>query len=151
MNHKEIDICIVSSCGGHLTEVKKLKPAYQNYRYLYVLNDKIKLNENDNNTEFVTHSERDWKFLLNLIEFYKIFKKCTPKIIISTGAGPIVPAAIIAKLFFGTRIIYIETITRISDLSLTGKLMYYLADDFFCQWPQLINRYPRATMIGPLI
>ena len=33
-------ICIVSSCGGHLTEVRALKAAYQAYDHFYVLNDK---------------------------------------------------------------------------------------------------------------
>src|SRR5215467_503871 len=33
-------ICIVSSCGGHLTEVRCLKPAYESYQHFYVLNDK---------------------------------------------------------------------------------------------------------------
>ena len=36
-------ICIVSSCGGHLTEVRCLKPAYEAHEHFYVLNDRALL------------------------------------------------------------------------------------------------------------
>lgn len=32
-------VCIVSSCGGHLTEVRELRPVYQQHEHCYVLND----------------------------------------------------------------------------------------------------------------
>ena len=38
-------ICIVSSCGGHLTEVRGLKPVYDGYDHFYVLNDNAILPE----------------------------------------------------------------------------------------------------------
>jgi hypothetical protein len=38
-------ICIVSSSGGHLTEVRTLKPAYDKYDHFYVLNERIALPE----------------------------------------------------------------------------------------------------------
>ena len=36
-------ICIVSSCGGHLTEVRQLKAVYEGYAHIYVLNDQVVL------------------------------------------------------------------------------------------------------------
>ena len=147
-----VDVCIVSSCGGHLTEVDKFYPSFSKYKHIYILNDKIKITKAQAKLyHFVSHSERDWKFFLNLYEFFVLFVKFRPKIIISTGAGPIVPASIIGKFFFHTQVIYIETITRIHDLSLTGKLMYYIADDFFCQWPFLLSKYKKAKLIGPVL
>ena len=50
-----------------------------------------------------------------------------------------------------TRIVYVESICRTRKLSLTGRLLYPLADRFLVQWPQLVTRYPRAEHIGILM
>ena len=85
-------ICIVSSCGGHLTEVRALRSAYEAYDPVYVLNDAVTLPEDmQERTYFIRHSERDWLFALNLWEAWKILRKEKPRLILSTGAGPAVP------------------------------------------------------------
>lgn len=145
-------ICIVSSCGGHLTEVRVLRAVYTKHEYFYVLNDHAILPADMvGRTRFITHSERDWKVLLNLIEAFRILRAERPAVILSTGAGPIVPFAVIGRLFFGTHIIFIETITRINAPSLTGRIMYWLADDFFYQWRPLERYFPKGTFGGPLV
>lgn len=145
-------ICIVSSCGGHLTEVRRLKSAYEKYEHFYVLNDKVMLPEDmQRRTYFIAHSERDWKFFLNLWEAFRIFRKEQPEMILSTGAGPVVPFAIVGRLFFGVKIIYVETITSVHTASLTGRIMYRLAHHFFFQWEPLARIFPEAEYSGPLI
>jgi beta-1,4-N-acetylglucosaminyltransferase len=145
-------VCIVSSCGGHLTEVRCLSPAYRGYDYFYVLNDHTILpRDMAGKTYFIAHSERDWKFLLNLWEAFRILWKERPAVILSTGAGPVVPFALIGRLFFNTRVVYVETITRIEKPSMTGKIMYYLAHDFFYQWESLRTFFPKGTYGGPLL
>jgi UDP-N-acetylglucosamine:LPS N-acetylglucosamine transferase len=102
-------------------------------------------------TYFITHSERDWKQLVNLYEAWKILRRERPNVILSTGAGPAVPFALIGKLLLGTRVIFIETITRVNAPSLTGRLMYWLADEFFYQWESLGRSFPRGRFLGRLI
>lgn len=145
-------VCIVSSCGGHLTEVRCLRPVYEAHEHFYVLNDEALLPPDmQGRTHFITHSERDWRFLLNLLEAYRILKAEKPAAILSTGAGPVVPFAIVGKLLFGTRVIFVETITRIHAPSLTGRIMYWLADDFFYQWECLRPFFPKARCGGALL
>ena len=145
-------ICIVSSIGGHLTEVRCLIQVYSAYEHFYVLNDKAQLPADmSSRTHFITHSERDWKQLVNLYEAWKILRRERPNVILSTGAGPAVPFALIGKLFLGTRVIFIETITRVSVPSLTGRLMYWLADEFFYQWEALGRFFPRGRFLGRVI
>jgi beta-1,4-N-acetylglucosaminyltransferase len=147
-----IKVCIVSSCGGHLTEVRALMPAYERYKYFYVLNDRVLLpHDMEKNTYFITHSERDWRFFLNLFESFIILRSERPKVILSTGAGPAVPFSLVARFLFGCRIVYIETITRINSPSMTGRIMYYLAHDFFFQWEGLAKYFPRGRLGGPLL
>ncbi|KAI8376270.1 oligosaccharide biosynthesis protein Alg14 like-domain-containing protein [Radiomyces spectabilis] len=49
------------------------------------------------------------------------------------------------------QIIYVESFARVHTLSLTGKILYYFADEFIVQWPQLSQRYKRAKYTGILI
>ena len=90
------------------------REAYGKYPHFYVLNDKALLPPDmQGRTYFITHSERDWKQLVNLFEAWRVLRAERPDVILSTGAGPAVPFAIIGKLFFGTKIVFVETITRI--------------------------------------
>ncbi|MEW5771874.1 MAG: PssD/Cps14F family polysaccharide biosynthesis glycosyltransferase [Pseudomonadota bacterium] len=145
-------IGIISSCGGHLTEVRALMPAYARYRYFYVLNDKAILpSDMAGKTYFIAHSERDWRFFLNLWEAFRILWRERPQVILSTGAGPAVPFALVGRFLFGCRIVFVETITRIQSPSMTGKIMYRLAHDFFYQWESLARYFPRGRLGGPLV
>lgn len=145
-------VCIVSSCGGHLTEVRALKPAYERYPHFYVLNDKALLPADmEGKTFFIAHSERDWRFFLNLWEAFRILRRERPQVILSTGAGPAVPFALVGRYLFGCRVVFVETITRIQSPSMTGKIMYWLACDFFYQWQNLARFFPRGRFGGPLV
>src|SRR5271166_857884 len=95
-------------------------------------------------TLFITHAERDWRVLKNLSEAIAILARERPQVILSTGAGPVVPFALIGRLFFRTRVIFVETMNRIDRPSLTAKLMYYLAHDFFYQWESLGRYFPNG-------
>jgi UDP-N-acetylglucosamine:LPS N-acetylglucosamine transferase len=129
-----------------------LKSIYEKHKFFYVVNDRILLAEDmDERTYFISHSERDFKFFINLYEALKILSKERPKILLSTGAGPIVPFALIGRLFFGCKIIYVETITRINKPSLTGRLMYWIAHDFYYQWKELAIYFPNGRYCALLI
>lgn len=145
-------VCIVSSCGGHLTEVRLLRPAYDAFEHFYVLNDKAILpSDMEGKTYFITHSERDWRFFLNLIEAFSILRRERPDVILSTGAGPVVPFAIMARFLFRARVIYVETLTQVERPSLTGRIMRYLANRLFYQWESLARYFPRGEYGGPLL
>lgn len=145
-------VCIVSSCGGHLTEVRSLSPAYTKYDHFYVLNDRTLLPEDmQGKTYFIAHSERDWKFFLNLWEAWRILRRERPQVILSTGASPVVPFAVIGRLFFRTQVVFIETITRVHRPSLTARIMYRLANRFFYQWPSQREFFPKGEYRGSLI
>ena len=101
-------------------------------------------------TILIAHAERDWKTLLNFWEAFWILRRNPPLIILSTEAEPVVPFAIVRRLFFGTRVVFVETITRINRPSLTGRNMYWLAYDFFFHMRSLEWHFPKRTYGGPL-
>ena len=129
-----------------------MKPAYGGYHHFYVLNDTVLLPEDmTGRTYFIRHSERDLLFLANLWEAWSILRRERPDVILSTGAGPAVPFALVGRLFFRMRILFVETMTRIERPSLTGKLMYRLAHRFYYQWKDLSRFYPKGVYGGPLL
>jgi UDP-N-acetylglucosamine:LPS N-acetylglucosamine transferase len=70
-----------------------------------------------------------------------------PDTIISTGALVTFPICLLGKLM-RKRIIYIESFARVDTASLTGKLMYRIADLFIVQWEELLKIYPKAMYGG---
>ncbi|MES9869613.1 MAG: PssD/Cps14F family polysaccharide biosynthesis glycosyltransferase [Sedimenticola sp.] len=145
-------VCVVSSCGGHLTEARMLLPAFSKYSHFYVINNDTSLSPDmENCTYFITHSERDWKFFLNLLEAFRIIRSERPDLILSTGAGPAVPFALVGRFLFGCKVVFVETLTCIERPSMTGKIMYRLAHDFFYQWPELKSYFPKGQYGGSLL
>jgi beta-1,4-N-acetylglucosaminyltransferase len=143
-------ICIVSSSGGHLTEVRQFAGVYGKYPHFYVLNYVVPLGADmAGKTEFITHAERDWRVGKNFWEAWRILRARRPKLILTTGAGPAVPFAIVGRLL-GIPTIFVESYCRTERPSLTGRLMYYCAARMFYQWPKLGRYFPKAEYGGPL-
>jgi hypothetical protein len=67
-----------------------------------------------------------------------------------TNGGWIGAIAATAARLFGVRVIFVETGARVTKLSQTGKVMRFLADDFFVQWESLNARVPGARYAGRL-
>ncbi len=91
------------------------------------------------------------EFLKNLARVFRIFRKERPDLIISTGAEVAIPVVLVGKLF-RARVLYIECGAQVVRPSVTGRVLYWLADEFYVQWPELLNAYgPRARYSGSLI
>jgi beta-1,4-N-acetylglucosaminyltransferase len=46
--------------------------------------------------------------------------------------------------------VYVESLTRTESLSLCGRLVYPLADEFFVQWPKAAKKR-RMRYAGPVL
>lgn len=147
----KMKICMVSSPGGHLREIIQLEPVFKPHSYFFIINDRTPLKQEIlERTYFISRSQRDWKFFLNLVEAFQILRKERPDVIISTGAGCIVPVSIVAKIFFGCPTIYIESFAAVYRPTLTGRIMYRLADKFLYQWEYLSRVYPKGIDSGSI-
>ena len=77
---------------------------------------------------------------------WRVVRRERPAAILSTGAALAVPFFLAGKLH-GARLVYVESLTRTTSLSLAGRLVYPLADAFFVQWPERPAAAP-ATSAG---
>ena len=87
--------------------------------------------------------------IINTCIAIKLLMKERPDLIISSGAAVAVPFFYLGKLF-GARLIYVEVFDRINTSSLTGKLVYPVADRFIVQWEELKKVYPKAINLGSI-
>ncbi|KAH6573604.1 hypothetical protein BASA81_005279 [Batrachochytrium salamandrivorans] len=79
-----------------------------------------------------------------------------PDVILCNGPGTCVPMAVLAVWLrcmgiINTRVVYVESLARVQDLSLSGKILYRIVDQFVVQWPQLKMKYPNAVYVGRLV
>lgn len=70
-----------------------------------------------------------------------------PDAVLSCGPSVGVPTCLLAKLL-NVKVIFVETGSRVTTLSLSGKIVYRFADLFVVQWPQLVRKYPKAVFGG---
>ena len=89
-------------------------------------------------------------FIRNIFLAVKILSKERPILLISTGAGIGVPFIYIAKLM-GIKTVYVESLTFTNKLSLTGRLVYHIADNFLVQWQELADRHKKAKFEGTVL
>ncbi|TKD02475.1 hypothetical protein [Polyangium fumosum] len=138
-------ILVVSSVGGHLTEIMQLAPVLAGHEVVLVLNDEAALPDFPFARVYrIAHAERDARVLFNLLEAARILRHEDPDIVLSAGAGPAVPVALVARLGTRARIVFVETAAAIVRPTLTGRLMAPLAHHFFYQWDTLARFFPRA-------
>ena len=86
----------------------------------------------------------------------KIVWTVHPDLVLTNGPGTCVPVAYTAWALKvlgikDCRIVFVESVARVKSLSLSGKLLYPIADKFLVQWPGLALAYPRAKHVGVVI
>ena len=95
-------------------------------------------------------TNRNLKNLIkNTFVAWKVLHKEHPDLIISSGAAVAVPFFYIGKLM-GAKLIYIEVFDRIDKPTMTGKMVYPIADRFIVQWEEMKKVYPKAINLGSI-
>ncbi|MEE6637643.1 PssD/Cps14F family polysaccharide biosynthesis glycosyltransferase [Limosilactobacillus pontis] len=147
-------VCLVGSSGGHLTHLYMLKKFWDDKDRFWVTfnkEDAKSLLKDERMYPCYFPTNRNFINLVkNTILAWKILKKEKPDLIISSGAAVAVPFFYIGKLFFHTKNVYIEVFDRVDSPTLTGKMVYPVADKFILQWEELKKIYPKAINLGSL-
>lgn len=144
-------VCLVGSSGGHLTHLYMLKPFWKTKNRFWVTFDKEdarSLLKNEKVYSCYYPTNRNLKNLIrNTLLAWKILRKEKPDLIISSGAAVAVPFFYLGKCF-GMKLIYIEIYDRLDSATLTGRLVYPVADYFVVQWEEMRQVYPKAINLG---
>jgi beta-1,4-N-acetylglucosaminyltransferase len=180
LTNKVIRTCVVLGSGGHTSEmctlIRSLDPNHYHFEFVVAKTDKKSepfatsvLSEHlSNQLPLKFHSiprSREVKqsyftsvfttlFAMLYTPFVILFR-IYPDLVLVNGPGTCIPVCLACYIprFLGIKfikIIYVESAARVKSLSLTGKILYRLADRFIVQWKDLVQSYPRAEYIGRL-
>ncbi len=150
-------VLFISSTGGHLSELLQLSPMFKKCDY-HIITEETKSNldlkrKYPGKIDFLVYGTKShflsylFKFPYNCFKSLFLYLKIRPNVIITTGAHTCVPMCYIGRLF-GSKIIYIETFANLHSKTLTGRLVYPIADLFVVQWESMKHLYPKATYGG---
>jgi UDP-N-acetylglucosamine:LPS N-acetylglucosamine transferase len=165
-------IGIACSAGGHLTEALSLLEAFRGYECFliipgfphvkkfnppqFVKTYHLKILFNYSLGIKITTQRVVWlgvylTLLENTIEIIKILMKEKPDILFSTGSEIAIPTFYVGKFLFGAKLIYLESVARMRDISRAGRLLMPIVDLFLVQWEELAQRYKKAKFWGRVI
>lgn len=137
-------LCLACSAGGHLTEILQITEAFEEHEAFFVTflrEDSKELK----NAYFVDDPKRNFLRLIKTVfQSFSILRKENPDIIFTTGAGVAVPICYLAKIM-GKKVIFLESFCRVKTPSLSGKLVYPIADLFLVQWNELLSKYGKKA------
>lgn len=159
-------LLIILGGGGHTTEILRLVDLFVDqgapFGYAYLLTWEDTLSEQRirqpgpvyrvNRPSYKSYSgvRQVVGTLRALGQTLGIMLRVRPHAVVTAGPAIAVPVAVWARLL-GSQVIFIETGSRVTQLSRTGRLMRPLAHLYFVQWPELCAEYPRAIYAGRLL
>lgn len=146
-------VLIACSPGGHLQQMLALRPAWGEFERTWLTLDGPDVDYLLEGEEVVrAHGPTNRsvvKAIRNFFVAWRTMRDSGADVVLSTGAGIAVPCFVVARLL-GKRAVYVESLTRTDSLSLSGRLVYPLASEFFVQWPGATER-PRARYVGSIL
>lgn len=154
MNTKSIKICLAASAGGHMTQLLKVAESWQGHEVFYVTTTDVLWEKLSKLGEVYVVGECNHQHPVKVL---KVMFKCIsvilcqrPKIIISTGAAVGCMLCFLGKIM-GAKVVWLDSITNVEKMSLSGRMVHCIADVLLVQWPDLAKRYKKAEYVGAVI
>uniref|UniRef100_A0A3Q3W6N4 UDP-N-acetylglucosamine transferase subunit ALG14 n=1 Tax=Mola mola TaxID=94237 RepID=A0A3Q3W6N4_MOLML len=175
-----VAVLAVAGSGGHTTEILRLmeclSAAYTPRHYVLADTDKMSEDKIHNfegskqhsDSQFIIHRiprsrevQQSWSSsvistLKALWYSVPLVFRLRPDVVLCNGPGTCVPLCA-AGLLLGilgmkkVLIVYVESICRVHNLSMTGKILYTISDYFFVQWSSLKDKYPKSIFLGRIV
>jgi len=151
---KDLRICLAASAGGHMLQLLRVKERITCTNCFFltsaiVIQEKLR---QSGNVYIVgeCNYQHPWKVVKVFIRCLTIVLKEKPDIVISTGAAPGCIMCFLGKLF-KAKVIWLDSITNVEKLSLSGRMVRSIADLFLVQWPDLTKKYKNVEFAGAVI
>ena len=144
-------LLLVCSSGGHLLQMLELRAAWERFDRVWVTFDKPDTRSLLRG-ERVRHAHGPTNrsvanLLRNALMAVRVLREERPAAILSTGAGVVVPFAWLARVY-GIPVLYVESVTRVEQLSLSARLIRPVARRLYVQWPELAEGDARLRFAG---
>ncbi len=148
-------LMLIASSGGHIFEMFCLKEFWQDKDHFWVsfdTSDAKYLLKDEKEVYWAAHpTVRNIPNLLrNLMLAQKLLRKNRPDMILTTGSGVAAPFLWLAKPL-GIPTVFVESITRITEISLTANMVRPFVTKMLVQWPELVDKYPGVEHHGRIV
>ena len=147
-------IGLVASSGGHLTQLLKLKDSWKGHEVFCVTTTEVVRERLQREGPVYVVGECNRQHPLRtvcvLCRCVGIVLREKADVIISTGAAAGCMVCFLGKCR-GAKVVWMDSITNVKRLSLSGRLIRPFADLFLVQWPELATKYKGAEYVGAVI
>lgn len=149
-------LCVGASSGGHMAELDALLLVSHHWptqpqvfiSTLEQMSDQSRsgtcysIGECNRNTPLAA--------MMVIMRSLRIVIREQPDVVVTTGSLPLALFSIVAWLF-RTKIIWIDSISQVDALSMSGRLVKPFASAFFVQWPALAEQDSSVQYAGELV
>jgi len=150
----KLRICLAASSGGHLTELLTLSDCWKQHEVFYVTTvPETQQNLRSSGAVYVVgecNRQHPVRVLRVFLRCLKVVLKERPDVVISTGAAAGCMVCFLARVL-GARIVWLDSITNVERISLSGRMVRHIAGLFLVQWPELAAKYPNVEYLGTVI
>lgn len=147
-------VFLVSSSGGHLAQLHRLRDWWRHRRRTWVTFDTADATSllEDEEVVWAHHpTTRDIPNLVrNAVLAWQVMRTERPDLVVSDGAGVALPFFVVARLL-GIPTVYLEVYDRIDTATLTGRLCAPFTDLMLVQWDDQLDLYDDAVLVGGLL
>jgi len=151
---KRVKVCLAGSAGGHLSQLLRLKDSWNGCdSFCITTSDTVREKLQKYGKVYIVgecnrqHPIHVVKVLLGCI---RAVLEQRPDVVISTGAAVGCMACFLGKLI-GAKVVWIDSITNMEWISLSGRMSRCVADLFLVQWPDLAEKYENVEYAGAII
>jgi UDP-N-acetylglucosamine:LPS N-acetylglucosamine transferase len=148
-------ILLIASSGGHLSQLLAVSDKLNKDSLIVITNnmDAIiykysikskKIKTVDTTTNVLFHF---YNFLIAIF----VMIRFSVSGVVTTGGPMVLPFLLLARML-RKKILYIDTMSRVEDLSNTGKFVFKwkLYSEFYVQWPALAEKYEGTKYEGQI-
>ena len=149
-----LKICLAASAGGHLSQLLKVAGCTDGHDVFVVTTSETVRAKLTSIGRVHVVGECNREHMLRvmgvLVRCIRIVFRERPDVIISTGAAPPCLCCLLAKLL-GAKVVWVDSITNVERISLSGRMVRPVADLFLVQWPELAQKYRGVEYVGAII
>lgn len=149
--NRRLKVCLAFNQGGHYVESMQILEALNDFDLCFATVRAVTTQGLNNVHFFVDTTEHNVipPLILDTLISMQMLWKERADVIITTGAEVFIPLCYVAKLLFGSKILFIETFARMTSPSFTGRAVYPISDVFLVQWKNLLSFYgKKARYVG---
>ncbi|TYQ29491.1 STAS domain-containing protein [Pseudanabaena sp. UWO311] len=147
-------LMLICAAGGYFRYMQTLKGFWENYSDRSWISVRTITTERE-----IENVIRYWgyapvkdnliNFIRNVFLAFKVLPIQKPDLVVCTGSGFSLPYLFIARCFFGSKVVFVESKTRFQDIGLPAWLLMKLnvLDLMVVRSRAIANRYPKSVYI----